>query len=162
MVTALPAVARTVLPVVAAAGVGALAAKRANKSQVVDATPGAQDRYQDTPVLIPRARRTYSAAERYAWKIAQEETKRVAIHDLIQFMREPMVLALGTVVVIEALQKAGIVGSIVGTLAEGLAAAPVVVQLTQASAQSVEKVAPAIQSLASALAPMLAAAGATK
>lgn len=145
-----------VAPIAASAGIGALAASRSKKSQVVEVTHGPGDREEST-ILIPRARRSYSAAERFAWKISQEETKRVIVHDLIQLIREPMVLALGTVVLIETLQKAGLVGSIVGTLAEGLAAAPVVVDLTKAGAQTVEKVAPAITALASALAPMLAA-----
>jgi hypothetical protein len=141
----------------AAAGVGTLVASRARKSKPDVVVVGRGDQQQDAPVLVPRARRVYHAAERYAWKIAQEETKRVMVHEFMDLLKQPMVLALGTVVIIESLQKAGIVGSIVGTLAEGLAAAPVVVDLTKATAQSVEKVAPAIQSLASALTPMLAA-----
>jgi len=140
-----------------AAGVGAFAASRTRKPAADVAISVPRDRVMDTSVLVPRARRTYHAAERYAWKIAQEETKRVIAHDFLDLVKQPMVLALGTVVIIEALQKAGMVGTIVGTLAEGLAAAPIVVQLTQATAQSVEKVAPAISSLASALAPMLVA-----
>lgn len=109
------------------------------------------------PVLVnipTRRRRQQAPADRWGFRMEQEETKRYAINACLELLKQPVFQVLTVVVVIEALQKAHIVGSLVGTLAESMAAAPFVIELAKAGADTVEHVAPAIESLAKALAPL--------
>ena len=75
-------------------------------------------------VVLPRGEsyeRDYTGlSDKAAVKIAREDTVKMAITSIVNLLSQPVYQIIGGVVAIEALQKAGIVGEVAGTVAEGM------------------------------------------